>query len=255
MRSSLLRYRARARDAPPTPRTPACRGRSVQRGQGRRSEARQGCGQGERRGRRAACAALDLAARKDARLHRDAGPPDDPRRQGRADREHVLHGLYGAIGAGGRVLSPSCSTAAPDRRPCGCTWASLRADEGRRFAARDDRRPAVPLRRQPGHFARPHRPRVHRRADDRALARARQGGAEGFLRSRQGPRRLHPDDPALPDQIRPLEQPQVHYRRKLRNDPRRGTAEVAVRRRRAAERNRPRLDDPRTSAVQGTTNR
>ena len=78
-------------------------------------------------------------------------------------------------------------------------------------------RPAVPLRRQPGHLARRQRPRLHRRADDRAVARARQGRDQGLLRRRQGPRRLHADDPALPDRIRPLEQPEVHHRRKLRH--------------------------------------
>ena len=89
--------------------------------------------------------------------------------------------------------------------------------------------PAVPLRAEPGYAALRHGPRVHRRADDRPVARDRQGRAERLLRRRQGPRRLHPYDPALPDEVPALEQPQVHHRRELRNDARGGIVELAAR--------------------------
>ena len=41
----------------------------------------------------------------------------------------------------------------------------------------------------------------------------------------------------------------VHHRRELRNDPRRGVVQVAVRQRRAIERHRPRLDHPQLRPV------
>ena len=94
----------------------------------------------------------------------------------------------------------------------------------------------------PGHLARHQRSGLHRRADHRPLARARQGRAQGLLRRRQGHRRLHAHDPALPDQIPALEQPEIHHRRKLRHDSRRGPLELAAQRRRAAQRHRLRLD-------------
>ena len=55
---------------------------------------------------------------------------------------------------------------------------------------------------------------------------ARQGRDQGLLRRRQGPRRLHPDHPALADQVRPLEQPEVHHRRELRHDARGGARPI-----------------------------
>ena len=103
----------------------------------------------------------------------------------------------------------------------------------------------------PDTLARHHRPGVHRRADHRPVAAARQGRAEGFLRGRQGPRRLHPDDPALPDQIRPLEHAQVHHRRKLRHDARRRPVARAARQGRPAQRHRLRLDRLQFADFQG----
>ena len=61
----------------------------------------------------------------------------------------------------------------------------VRADEGRCLAAGDGAPGAIPDGRQPGHLARYQRPRVHRCADDRAVA--------GAWQSRdQGPRRRRP---------------------------------------------------------------
>ena len=77
----------------------------------------------------------------------DAGPPDDPQRQGRADGEHVLRRLHDPVGA-----AAAAGHLPVQRRPRLLDHVAahglVRPDEGRRLDARDDPRTAVPLRRR-----------------------------------------------------------------------------------------------------------
>ena len=189
------------------------------------AQGRQGCRKGERRRGRAAGAAFDSPPRAHARLHRDARPPDDPQRERRADRQHVLRRLHRSLartGAAGDVPVQRRSGLVDDVAAHGF----VRADEGRCVDPRDDRRPSVPLCRQPGHVARRQRPRLHRCSYHRAVAAARQGREQGCDGRRPRHRRVHPDGAALPHQIPALEQPEVHHRRKLRHHPRRGAGRI-----------------------------
>ena len=225
MRSSLLALSLLLSSAAFAADDPACRRRSAQGRQGRRAA---------KPDKDTVKASVEEDAqpvrrsiplrRPHARLHGDAGPPDDPQRQGRADREHVLRRLYGAVGAGRPRPVTFLFNGGPGSSTHVAAHGLVRADEGRRLACRrrsPGRRSATAP--NPDTLLDVTRPRLHRCADDGPVARARQGRAEGLLRRRQGPRRLHPDDPALPHQIRPLEQPQVHHRRKLRHDARGGS--------------------------------
>ena len=148
MRSSLLALCAAAVAARPSPRTrrPAtCPSKDAK---AEAAEARPRPGEGQRRGRRAAGAALDSVARPHPRLHRHAGPPDHPQRRGRADGEHVLRRLHGDSGE-----RPAAAGHLPvQRRPRLLDHVAahglVRPDEGRRIDPRNASPAAVPLRRR-----------------------------------------------------------------------------------------------------------
>ncbi len=137
----------------------------------------------------------------------------------------------------------------------GSVWLQMGAFGPKRVAipsdARDDGAPPYPMRRQSRQPARRHRPRLHRPARHRLQPSARQDRAQGILRRHRGRQGGRPVHPPLAQRQRPLEQPQISRRRKLRHHPLRGGRQPARGldlQRRRPERRHPHLDRARFRA-------